>query len=71
MNSTCTLQAHTVWDWALNCAMLLGGWLPLSWAAAGALLARGGLPQGEVAQSVVWVLIQVCVAALDCLHASR
>ena len=67
------LQAHTLWDWALNCGMLLSGWLPVSWRWAGALLARGGLPQGEVAQSVVWVLIQAraCTAWLGLRSVSR
>ena len=54
---------QNLWDSAVNAAMLLAGFLPATWALAGAALARWGggraWLQGEVAQSVVWVLAQV------------
>lgn len=56
-------SVHSLWDSALTAAMLLAGFLPATWQLAGALLARWGggraWLQGEAAQSVAWVLIQV------------
>ena len=56
-------SVQNLWDSALTAAMLLAGFLPATWQLAGVLLARwgGGRPwlQGDVAQSVVWVLLQV------------
>lgn len=61
-------SVQNLWDSALTAVMLLAGFLPATWRLAGALLARwgGGRPwlQGEVAQSVVWVLIQAGVSLL-------
>jgi len=59
-------SVQNLWDSALTAAMLLAGFLPATWQLAGVLLARwgGGRPwlQGDVGQSVVWVLCQVLVS---------
>lgn len=63
-------SVQNLWDSALTAIMLLAGFLPATWRLAGTLLARwgGGRPwlQGEVAQSVVWVLIQVGAGPCGC-----
>ncbi|KAI7842551.1 hypothetical protein COHA_003788 [Chlorella ohadii] len=61
-------SVQNLWDSALTAAMLLAGFLPATWQLAGVLLARwgGGRPwlQGDVAQSVVWVLLQAAASLL-------
>lgn len=51
-------MALSLWDFLLNQAFLLFGFLPWTWHWAGVALLRAGLPQGELAQSVAWVLLQ-------------
>jgi STE24 endopeptidase len=52
-------MAHGLWDFVLSTLLLLPlGYLPATWRLAGTLLSRWGLPRGEVAQSVAWVLLQ-------------
>lgn len=50
-------------DFALNTALLAGGFLPWSWRLAGRSLGVLGL-SGELAQSVAWALIQAGVTLL-------
>ena len=53
-------MVHGLWDFLVNTAFLLAGYLPWTWGLAGGVLARCGWGGGgELAQSVAWVLIQV------------
>ncbi|EFN56421.1 hypothetical protein CHLNCDRAFT_22375, partial [Chlorella variabilis] len=54
-------MVHGQWDFVLNTGLLLAGFLPATWRLAGALLARWGW-DGEIPQTVAWVLIQACLS---------
>jgi STE24 endopeptidase len=48
---------HRAWDAALSVTLLLNGFLPRSWRAAGAALALAGVESTEIRQSVIWTLL--------------